>query len=270
MSLCESIDTLSMAYLDDELAGEERRELELHLTECASCRAHVDAERADHETLRAALAAPRAPDLLRARIGRALDAEDRLAERAERRRWTGWLLPGSAMLAAAAAIAVFVGVHPAADTAGPVVQEAQRQTQLSMPLEVQGASTGPWLRQHFAPSLTPPQFSEPGIQLTGARLTAISGHDAARLDYRVDEGQGPFRLTALVVRDVKDDELSAGDEVVVGSRALHVVEAKGQVIVTYVGPDRVGYLFVAPSLSADELVRLVVSSDLIGRAQQGR
>jgi len=27
MSLCESIDTLSMAFLDDELAPEERREL---------------------------------------------------------------------------------------------------------------------------------------------------------------------------------------------------------------------------------------------------
>jgi len=36
MSLCESIDTLAMAYLDDELAAEERHELEAHLTECTA------------------------------------------------------------------------------------------------------------------------------------------------------------------------------------------------------------------------------------------
>ena len=55
MSLCDSIDTLSMAYLDDELAAEERRELELHLTECTSCRAHLDGERAEQATLHRAL-----------------------------------------------------------------------------------------------------------------------------------------------------------------------------------------------------------------------
>ena len=84
MSLCESIDTLAMAYLDDELAGEERHELEAHLTECAACRAHLDGERIDQQLLRRALVAPPAPDLLRAKIGRALDAEDRAALR----RWT--------------------------------------------------------------------------------------------------------------------------------------------------------------------------------------
>jgi anti-sigma factor RsiW len=270
MSLCESIDTLSMAYLDDELAPEERRELELHLTECGGCRAHVDAERADHELVRAALVAPRTPDLLRARIAGTLDAEDRLAARAERRRWTRWLLPGSSIVAAAAAIVVFVTVHPQTHQVGAVVKEAQRQTQRALPLEVQGASTGPWLRQHFAASMSPPQFSEPGIQLTGARLTAINGHDAALLAYRVDEGAGPFLLTALVVRDVHGDELAAGDEVVVGHRTLHVLEQEGRMWVTYVGPDHMGYAFMAPSLSADDLVRVVVSSDLIGRAQQGR
>ena len=46
MSLCESIDTLAMAYLDDELASEERRELDTHLTECVSCRAEIDGARA--------------------------------------------------------------------------------------------------------------------------------------------------------------------------------------------------------------------------------
>ncbi len=62
MSLCTSIDTLAMAYLDDELAGEERRELELHLHDCATCRKHVDSESEELGVLRGKLAAPPAPD----------------------------------------------------------------------------------------------------------------------------------------------------------------------------------------------------------------
>ena len=87
MSLCQSIDTLSMAFLDGELASEEIRELELHLGECASCRAHVDAERADHDLLRQSLVAPPASDMLRGKIARSLENEDRIAASAERRRW---------------------------------------------------------------------------------------------------------------------------------------------------------------------------------------
>src|SRR4051794_14024113 len=110
MSLCSSIDTLSMAFLDDELAGEERRELELHLLECAACRAHVDAERSDLALVRGALVAPPASDLFKKRIARALDAEDAQTQQAERRRFSRYLLPGGAMMAAAAALVVFVAV----------------------------------------------------------------------------------------------------------------------------------------------------------------
>src|SRR5215218_5353702 len=104
MTVCNSIDTLSMAYLDDELATEERHELEAHLTECASCRGMLDRERADRSMIQRALAAPAAPDTLRARINRGLDAQDREDTREQRRRWSSYLLPTSAIMAAAAAI----------------------------------------------------------------------------------------------------------------------------------------------------------------------
>ena len=46
-NLCESIETTAMVYLDDELATEERRELELHLLDCTGCRQHVEHERTE-------------------------------------------------------------------------------------------------------------------------------------------------------------------------------------------------------------------------------
>lgn len=270
MSLCQSIDTLAMALLDDELVAEERRELEVHLLECASCKQHVDAERAEHELVRAALVAPPAPDLLKARITRALDHEDREAARIVRRRWSQWLLPGAATIAAAAAIAMFVFVRPPEQAAtGTVAREAVRQQTRPKPLEVQGASTGPWLRQHFAP-VEPPRFTEPGIELVGARLTVVAGHEAALLKYLVSMGSNQFTLTAVLIDNMRRDELAGGQPIKVGDRTLHVHDANGTPAITYVDEHGMGYTFAADRLSPQELLELVVSSDLIGRAQQGR
>ncbi len=271
MSLCTSIDTLAMAFLDDELAGEERRELELHIHDCAACRKHVETEREELGLLRGKLAAPPAPDLLRARIARSLDAEDVVATRDQRRRWSQWVLPGSAILAAAAALLVFVaGKPPGPAGVGAVAQEGMRQHERSMPLEVQGASTGPWLHEHFTPSVEPPTFTAPGIRLVGARLTAVNGHDGALLAYDVRLADARIGLTALVIRDVRPEELDGGQEIQVGNRVLHVMESGGKTAVTFIDSDRMGYAFMSDRLSPDELVRLVVSTDLIGRVQQGR
>lgn len=273
MSLCQSIDTLSMAFLDDELATEERRELELHLLDCTSCRHHVDGERAELELVRNALVAPPAPALLKARIARSLDAEDLAAARRERRRLSQWLLPGSAMLAAAAAILVFVGVGaPSTQERSAVALDVAKQQTHALPLEVQGTSTGPWLRDHFAP-VEPPQFTEPGIALLGARLlpNGVANHDAALLSYLVAIGANRVTLTAVVLKDLRGDELSGGQAYQTGDLVLRVHNANGMPAVTYVDPrDNVGYVFASERLTAEELIRLVVSTDLIARAQQRR
>jgi anti-sigma factor RsiW len=270
MSLCASIDTLSMAYLDDELAGEERRELELHLVDCASCKLHLDAERADLQLLRTALAPPPAPEMVKARITRALDAEDQRAALAGRKRWVRYILPGSAVAAAAAALLLFVGVsmkQPSSKQIATVTHEVVRQQTRPLPLEVQGASTGPWLREHLAP-VEPPQFDEPGIQLIGARATAVQGHDAALLRYLVSVGVNRVSLTAVLIVDVGDEMLRGGEALQVGNLTLHLADAEGQPVVTYVDDNHIGYVFTSERMTMKELLAIVVTSDLIGRAQQ--
>lgn len=270
MSLCDSIDTLSMAYLDDELAAEERRELELHMVDCAGCRQHLDGEQGELDMLRKALAPPPTPELVKARIVRALDEEDQRAARAGRKQWSRWILPGSAVAAAAAAMLLFVGVGMKQQQAAPiatVAHEVVRQQTRPLPLEVQGASTGSWLREHFAP-VEPPQFAEPGIQLIGARATAIQGHDAALLRYLVTVGINRVSLTAVLITDVRDDLLSGGQALQVGNLTLHVHDADGQPAVTYIDENHIGYVFTSERMTAKELLSIVVTSDLIGRAQQ--
>jgi len=271
MSLCQNIDTLAMAFLDDELAPEERREVELHLFECQSCRRHVDGERAELGMIRSALVAPPAPDMLKARIARALDVEDREAVRVSRRRVGAWLLPGSAMAAAAAAIVAFVSVQaPVSKAGGEMPRDIAKQTDRGLPLEVEGPSTGPWLRQHFARDAAPPQFTQAGIELRGARLTDVQGHQAAIVQYLVSDGANRFPLTAVVIDGLRSDDLSGGVPVKVGDRTLNVHDANGVPTVTFVDEFGLGYAFTSRRLTAQELLQLVVTSDLIGRAQRAR
>lgn len=275
MSLCQSIDTLAMAYLDDELAGEERRELELHLVDCRECKHHLETERAELVMLRGALAPPPAPDLVKARVARALDEEDLRVAGTERQRARTrlgkWLLPGTALAAAAAALLVFVGgvgtsSAPKQRTQS-VANEVVRQNRRSLPVEVQGASTGTWLKQNFA-AVEPPQFTEPGIELIGARATAVAGHDAALLRYLVNVGVNRVSLTTVLIADMRGDELSNGQELKLGKLTLHIHDADGQPAISYVDENHVGYVFTSERMSAQELLELVVTSDLIGRAQQ--
>ncbi len=273
MSLCQSIETLAMAYLDDELAGEERRELELHLGECSECKQHLETERAELNVLRTALVPPPAPDMVKARIARALDHEDERIAGTQRQRARSrigkWLLPGSALAAAAAALLVFLSVSfkQPQNRQLTVANEVVRQQTRSLPLEVQGASTGTWLKEHFAP-VEPPQFTEPGIELIGARATAVAGHDAALLRYLVNVGVNRVSLTTVIITELRGDELSNGREVQIGRMTLHVHDADGQPAVSYVDNNHVGYVFTSERMTLKELIEVVVTSDLIARSQQ--
>jgi anti-sigma factor RsiW len=70
MSSCASIDPLVTAYVDGEIAAEERALVDAHVQVCASCRSRIDAERAVSTLLRTRrpeLCGAVAPDGLRAR-----------------------------------------------------------------------------------------------------------------------------------------------------------------------------------------------------------
>jgi anti-sigma factor RsiW len=267
--LCDSIDTLSMAYLDDELAEEELRDFELHVHDCADCKARVDGDRARTAELRRRLAPPPAPDLLRARLSRALDAEDAAASREMRRqRVNRFILPGAASVAAVAALAVFVANRPAG-SAGALTQEAIRQNTRTAPLEVQGASTEAWVRHYYRSDVTPPRFNDASVHLAGARLASIEGRDAAQFFYQLLTPDGTFELRALTF-DARGVDLDGLEAVDVDGAVLHVDHRDGQNLVVFVGGDGYAYLFTSRELSLQQLAGLVVHSDLVSRVHAGR
>ena len=250
MSLCESIDTLAMAYLDDELATEERRELELHVVECASCRGLLEAERAEHSQVRRALVAPPAPDLLRAKVMRELDREDRAA----RTRWTRWLLPGSAMVAAAAAILVFVGMPMHSErAASEVARDAMHVQMRALPYDVQGPSTGSFMQQ--AAIDLPARLQGRWL---GGREVRVMGHDAVMAKAQAAIDGQPFQLSVVAIKGMRGSELEAGDEVTVHGHTVHVMaDDEGRFAVSFTNRNNIGYVFVAPDLTLDQLLDVV-------------
>lgn len=272
-TLCETIEGLTMAFLDGELASEEQRELELHLCECSSCRAYVESEQQALASIRDALSVQaRVPDLLQVKIRKALDKEAQQEVRAAHRQWVQrWAFPGAAIIAAAAALAFFVMGQPHRDD-GRLAHEAHHQQQRAAPLEVVGASTAPWLREHFTPSVALPQFPATTATLTGARLTVIAGHDAAQLFYDVQLATRASRantaLTAFVIRGIAPNELPPGDDIQVGNQTLRVSAAGGHPSVSVMVGD-LTFLFIARDLTAAELLEVVTRADLVKRASVG-
>jgi anti-sigma factor RsiW len=268
--LCDSIDTLAMSYLDDELAEEELRDFELHLHDCGGCKGRVDRDRATTDDLRRRLAPPPAPDLLRARLLRALDTEDAAASRAMRRqRVNRWMLPGAAAVAAIAALGVFVANRPSAGR-DALAHEAVRQNQRAAPLEVQGASTAAWVRRYYSPDVEPPHFNDAGVQLAGARLTSFHDRDAAQFFYQL-EGQGGhvFELRALTfsAQGIDFDGMQA---VRADGVDLHVARREDTNIVCFLDGDGYAYVFTSRDLTLDQLAGMVVHSDLVSRVHERR
>lgn len=200
LKLCDDIDTLSMMLCDGELADQELRDVELHLIDCDACRAHVEKDRGFLGELRQRLAPPRAPDLLRQRLGQSLDAVDRKA----RPSWRALALPAAAAVAAAAALVVFVvvGDGPGRPTAKPSAAPAVKAT---LPTDRVEARTQ-YLRGNYS-------VSDVALERTG---TELLGADVANLNYWAVAPSGERVAVYATVHDAARLEVDESARVVVG------------------------------------------------------
>jgi cobalt-zinc-cadmium resistance protein CzcA len=71
-----------------------------------------------------------------------------------------------------------------------------------------------------------------------------------------------------LISGVRGDELRGGDAYRIGERTVHMYDANGQPAITYVDANQIGYVFTSERLSAQELLALVATSDIVGHAQQ--
>lgn len=268
---CAEIETLVQTYLDDELAGEETRDLERHVAGCTDCRQQVAEETRFHTSLRKQLAPPRAPADLRDRIAQALDREDEgvrargiSRRRARGSRWS-WVLPGTATLAAAAALLLFVFQTPESPSEPPVAYDAVRQHMRRPPVEVQGAAISPWIRRHFSPQVQVPRFDRRHTNLRGARLSHVRGRDAVQFYYDVARGSHRHEVSMLMF-DASDIDFGQtfrrSQHRQIDGREIWLDERLGYGVVAHKSADGIGYLLTS-DMDGDQLLDLVRQSDLL-------
>ncbi len=267
--VCNSIDTLSMSYLDEELAPEEKRELELHLLDCSSCRDHLHEERQEVELLRQRLAMPGAPDLVRAKVMRLLDKEDAQTSRSLLTERVGrWLLPGASIAAAAAALLVFAFASTPGDGRDAALPFAKVVSQPPATLVVHGeAPTETWLPTQIAGTVAP-RFD--GIDLLGGDTVEMNGRLIAKLVYQVSTTSSRrLQLTGYLFR-VRAGELTSGNPIRCGGHHLRLGHIGDQPVVTYIDENDVGYIFASRDLSEQAVFELVCTSNLLDQARNVR
>lgn len=242
LKLCEDIDTLAMMMLDGELAPQEQRDVELHVLDCASCKAHLEREGAAMETRRRLLAPPPAPMLLRAKVTRALDEVDRAARPRARR----LLLPVGAMAAAAAALIVFVAGVRAPDSASTATGGPRRP---SPPVVLDPASNGP-----LDPTLVP------AMEYQRAGLERLSRHSVL-LHYGVGVPNGRTYDVRVQCGNAEGSELPLAMRRMIGPYEVWVRGGDDPNVIVRDG-DLIMVLG-SKSLSADGLLQLIGGTSLV-------
>ncbi|WP_439613011.1 anti-sigma factor family protein [Reyranella sp.] len=183
---CRTCEASVDAYVDGELSARESAAFEQALTTCPDCRRRLEAARALSGLLRG-LPAERAPDFLRARLERDLQASAGEPRRVARP-WMRW-----SAIAAGLVVAVGIGW-----LGGTLTGQGRRESNESIasylrvamaeaPVEVASSdrhTVKPWFagRIDYAPPVH--DLTAEGFPLMGGRLDVVSGRKVAVLVYR--------------------------------------------------------------------------------------
>jgi anti-sigma factor (TIGR02949 family) len=221
---CIDLQRLVHPYLDGEFADDDRVALQGHIAVCSPCRDLVQHELAFKDRLRGKLRVPEAPPALRSRICAALDDADGAARPAAGARWQ-WLLPGTALASAAAAIALFVAspsLPPAATPARPVAASAPAERAMvaapavpqtaarldqelvrvheNVPVELHGRlpEVASQLTRAVGRPVQLPRFEGRRVAFQRAWVHPLQGREAARGEYTFEAAGRRHRLTYVM------------------------------------------------------------------------
>ena len=259
MNGCKEMRTQITFYLDDELQGGDRANLETHLSECETCGEVYESEKQFLETIRGSRPLYNAAPELRARAENVLtEPPSPLAASAGlRRRVRGgfWklrrgnsgvfsarrVMAVATVLALAFAIGIwrFTGFkprRPTSDFAMMAVDTHQRHLRNQLPLEI--ASDQPdeisrWFSGKVPFSVQLPNYQESSGQeklynLQGARLVGYKNDYAAYVAYEMRT-----RPISLVVTSDRVAQPSGGEEIVSQGITFHYDSIQGLKVISW-------------------------------------
>jgi len=178
----------TQAYLDGELDGVAVSEAERHIETCTECQQASAAAAQLSDAIRSELAANRAPEVLRARIGAMLDEEEtpRVVVPFKRKNFWYGALSGAGAMAAAASVAFMLILPPSAETLAQSITDDHTAALTSGHLIQIASSSHHVVKPWFAGKVdvSPPTPDFPDFVLTGGRVDQIAGSKAAVVVYK--------------------------------------------------------------------------------------
>jgi anti-sigma factor (TIGR02949 family) len=247
---CAEADTFLHAYVDGELAGDDRHAFEAHLQTCEQCTQASRFQARFKAAVRGHLPRPALPVGLRSRIQGALAAAG-----APRRLWPWQSHPRAFTVAAAAAAALLLYAGNLQRTPrSPVLEQAVSTFHHDLPLDVLSescAKVSDWFRGKVDFALQPAGVDS-GTRCQGGRLINVRDRLGAYVVYQVPAGH---RLGVMVAPS--DSEPLAGTrQRVLHGRRVYVDQQRGVSTVTFREPSGLDYVFTA-DLDEDALANWV-------------
>ena len=238
------------AYVDGELAGIDREQIQRHIGACEVCARSSLLLGRFKAAVRAHLPRPPVPVDLRHRLRVALErAEGAPGER--RWNWSSY----QRLVPAAVAAALLFGIMFKWRNPSPVLNQARRTYQTEMPMDIVGSDCGSissWFRGRVDFPVHAPAFAGQA-SCKGGRLVNVGERMGAYVIYQVSGGH---RVTLLVF-DPRDESIDAPRRRMINGR--EVLFEGGPGISTAVYRERgLGYAFTS-DLDEDALTRLVTT-----------
>jgi anti-sigma factor RsiW len=248
---CTEAASSVQAYIDGELAGIDREQVQRHLGSCETCSRSCLLLGRFKAAVRAHLPRPPVPSDLRQRLRFALDR----AEGAPGRRWAAWSSYPRLVPAAVAAV-LLVGIMIHTRRQSMVLSQAQRSYQAEMPMDIVGSDCGSissWFRGRLDFPVHAPAFAGQA-SCKGGRLVNVGERMGAYLVYQANGGH----RVALLVFDPRDEPIEAPHRRVINGREILFEGGPG--ISTAVYRERGLSYIVTSDLDEDALTRLVQTS----------
>ncbi|HEY9516759.1 MAG TPA: anti-sigma factor [Gemmatimonadaceae bacterium] len=187
---CDDFEYRLGAYVDQELGPAARGDMEQHLQACPTCQLRHERQRALSTTLREKLPAFEAPDLLRARVTRAIRAAHVERVDMQARRWRWAAIAASTLFAITASYAVLGprrAVPPRNTLAHEVLSSHVRSLMPDHLTDVASSdqhNVKPWFdgRLDYSPPVY--DIAPQGFPLIGGRLDYVGNRAVAALVYQ--------------------------------------------------------------------------------------
>ncbi len=249
---CHEIEPFLHAYLDGEFGEEERVAIVAHLQTCEACQKLALFEEDFIRRLKWAPSKVSAPPWLKQNIRRALK-QNTLTHGWFYRSWK-WTVPTAA--AATLLIAVMVVNQRPKNPDYSIAEQSIDWHRLHIPMDVRSSSPDS-IRRFFQDKVSfavrPPVFSQPRIELTGARLANLKEYRAAYITYQVDG-----RRISVFVFD--PNAIPRSTHVTrIGKRKVQWQNVRGYNVVFFTS-GKTGYA-VTSDLDRQRMLRLIADSE---------